>query len=118
MNLTTGRHTLSKTTAILDLLKAKLGSDYKSAQRFDTRPSHISGIRLRGTVLSDEFGLIAAEILGLPEDFILLSLAAERALNSDTMIKMMAIADRHIPPNMDEIEHSLLDPEKKTGTHS
>lgn len=70
------------TINILDLLKEHLGSDYKTAKALDIPQSRISEMRHRGGVLTDTQGLKAAEILDFPKELIILSLAAERSLNS------------------------------------
>jgi hypothetical protein len=69
------------TVHLLDMLKEKLGSDYKSAQALQTRTQRITALRNVGGVLTDIQGLKAAEILDLPKEWVLVSLAAERALN-------------------------------------
>src|SRR6187402_60824 len=67
---------------ILDLLKAQLGSDYRTGKELNIPQPRVSRIRNSGGILNDEQGVKAAQILGLKEEFILLSLAAERAQNS------------------------------------
>jgi len=70
------------TVDILDLLKEHLGSDYKTSKTLGIPQSRISEMRHKGGVLTDAQGLQAAEILDAPAEFIILSLAAERSLNS------------------------------------
>ena len=70
------------TINLLDLLKEKLGSDYKTAKALGVHTTRITGLRNVGGVLTDEQGLKAAEILDFPKELIILSLAAERSLNS------------------------------------
>lgn len=70
------------TVNLLDLLKDKLGSDYKTAKALGISSQRISILRTKGGVITDEQGLKAAEILEFPKELIVLSLAAERALNS------------------------------------
>jgi hypothetical protein len=98
MNLTTGATSMLRTAVILDMLKEKLGSDYKTAQAFGIPPNRISTIRTRGIVLNDDFGLKAAKMLDFPEEAILLSLAAERSLNSPSFNELARLADKYLPP--------------------
>lgn len=81
------------TVNILDLLKEHFGSDYKTAKAFGIPQSRISQLRHVGGVLSDEQGLKAAEILNFPEELIILSLAAERAVNSPAFGILTHLAD-------------------------
>lgn len=85
------------TVDILDRITAKLGSDYKTAKFFDMPQSRITGFRKKGGVLTDEQGLKAAQILGLKEEFIILSLAAERSRKSPAYSILKKIADRFEP---------------------
>jgi len=86
------------TSRILDLLRDKLGSDYRTSLTFGKGPSYAGSLRSRGGILPDELGLKAAEILGMPEEFIILSLAAERAMSTDSFDQMAALADKYQPP--------------------
>ncbi|PCJ11956.1 MAG: hypothetical protein COB04_18440 [Gammaproteobacteria bacterium] len=86
-----------RTTIILDLLKDKLGSDYRTSLTFGKGANYIGSIRHRGGILTDEMGLKAADILGFPGEFIILSLAAERAIDDSTMFQLSALAERHQP---------------------
>lgn len=85
------------TTMILDLLKEQLGSDYKTAKAFNVTTQRISYIRTKGGVLTDAQGLLAAEILEFPQEAIILSLAAERALNSPAFGILNKIASKYDP---------------------
>lgn len=85
------------TNMILDLLREHLGSDYKTAKELGVSTQRISFIRHQGGVLTDAQGLKAAEILSFPEEAIILSLAAERALNSPAFGILSNIADKYDP---------------------
>lgn len=85
------------TIEILDRLKDKLGSDYKTAQQFEVPNSRISEIRKKGGILTDAQGLKAAQLLGLKEEFIILGLAAERSKKSPAYTMLKKIADRFEP---------------------
>jgi|GEM_PF-2499245 len=82
---------------ILDLLKAQLGSDYRTGKELNIPQPRVSRIRNSGGILNDEQGVKAAQILGLKEEFILLSLAAERAQNSPVYSILKKIADKFEP---------------------
>lgn len=85
------------TINILDLLKDHFGSDYKTAKAFNIPQSRITKMRHLGGVLTDEQGLKAAEILNFPVEAIILSLAAERSLNSPAFGILTHIADQYDP---------------------
>ena len=85
------------TETLLNRLKTKLGSDYRTAKALGITGQRISYIRTRGGVFTDEQGLKAAEILGLKEEFVILSLAAERAEKSPAYSILKKIADRFEP---------------------
>ena len=90
-----GRATEVITTVnLLDLLKEKLGSDYKSAKALGIPQQRISQLRINGGVFTDSQGLKAAEILDFPQDWIIVSLAAERALNSPVFGILTHLADK------------------------
>ena len=85
------------TVMILDLLKDKLSSDYKTAQALNISRKRVSNLRHVGGVLTDEQGLKAAEILDFPAESIILSLAAERSMNSPAYKTLLDVADRYDP---------------------
>jgi hypothetical protein len=85
------------TSNLLDLLKEKLGSDYKTAKALGVTTQRISQLRTVGGVFTDAQGLKAAEILNFPEEAIILSLAAERALNSPAFEILTHLADKYDP---------------------
>lgn len=85
------------TVQILDLLKERLGSDYKTAKALNIPQSRISEIRHKGGVITDEQGLEAAELLDFPKEAIILSLAAERSLRSPAFNILREIADKYDP---------------------
>jgi hypothetical protein len=112
MNLTTDATPMLRTVVILDLLKQKLGSDYRTSLTLKKPAGYVANIRSREGILTDEIGLKAAELLDMPKEFILLSLAAERAMNSDTMKEIKKLADKYQPENMADSGK----PSKKTGS--
>lgn len=85
------------TSNILDLLKDKFGSDYKTAQVLNMSTQRMSYLRNKGGTLTDAQGLQAAEILDFPAEAIILSLAAERALRSPAFGVLKGIADKFDP---------------------
>jgi hypothetical protein len=89
------RKNMVTTVNLLDLLKEKLGSDYKSAHALGVNTQRIYKLRHHGGVLTDEQGLKAAEILEFPQELIVLSLAAERALNSPAFGILTHLANKY-----------------------
>ncbi len=85
------------TRDLLDLLKDKLGSDYKTAKELNVPTQRIYKLRHQGGSLTDEQGLKAAEILNFPAEFIILSLAAERSFNSPAYDLLVNITDKFDP---------------------
>ena len=85
------------TVMILDLLKEKLGSDYKTAKALAVTTQRVYKMRYMGGILTDEQGLKAAEILDFPAEFIILSLAAERSMNSPAYDLLVNITDKYDP---------------------
>lgn len=85
------------TSDLLDLLKDKLGSDYKTAKALGVTTQRISQLRTVGGVFTDAQGLKAAEILDFPQEAIILSLAAERSLNSPAFGILSDLADKFDP---------------------
>ena len=82
------------TVHLLDMLKDKLGSDYKASKALGITHQRISQLRTVGGVFTDAQGLKAAEILDLPQDWIIVSLAAERSLNSPIWNILTHLADK------------------------
>lgn len=85
------------TKDLLDLLKEKLGSDYKTAKTLGMSTQRVYSLRHRGGVFTDEQGLQAAEILDFPAEFIILSLAAERSFKSPAYDLLVDISDKFDP---------------------
>lgn len=81
----------------LDLLKEKFGSDYKTAQEMGMTRKRVSQLRHNGGTFTDAQGLKAAELLNFPAEAIILSLAAERSLNSPAFGILTHIADQYDP---------------------
>jgi hypothetical protein len=98
------------TVNILDLLKEHLGSDYKTAKVMGITQSRITKMRHSGGVLTDQQGLKAAEILDFPKEAIILSLAAERSLNSPAFEILTHIADKYDPRKIASIAIFLAVP--------
>lgn len=82
---------------ILDQLKAHFGSDYRTAKELNMAQSRISKIRNDGGMLNDEQGVKAAAVLGLKEEFLLLSLTAERSKATPLFTTLQKIADKFAP---------------------
>jgi plasmid maintenance system antidote protein VapI len=85
------------TINILDLLKEKFGSDYKTAQHLGISRKRVSQLRHDGGSLTDEQGLKAAELLDFPKEFIILSLAAERSFKSPAHRILAEISEKFDP---------------------
>jgi hypothetical protein len=83
------------TTNLLDLLRDKLGSNYRTAKALGVTTQRISQLRTVGGVFTDAQGLKAAEILEFPQELIILSLAAERSLNSPVFEILTHLANKH-----------------------
>lgn len=92
--LTNGTKTMITTVNILDLLKERLGSDYKTAKALEIPQTRITKMRHHGGVLTDQQGLKAAEILNFPPEWVIVSLAAERSLNSPAFEILTHLADK------------------------
>lgn len=104
------------TIAILDRLKAwKNWSDYRIAKQLEVSQQTISGYRNRGRVMNDETAEKAADLLGLPREFILANIHAERALNSPAFQTLEHILEMIEEAQREEIEAGILanDPEVK-----
>lgn len=95
-----GKPTMLYTVDILDMMKEKLGSDYKAAKVLDIHPNRISYLRHKGGTLTDPQALKAAEFLGFPPEALLLSMAAERAVKSPAFDLLRSIAEDHTPKMM------------------
>lgn len=85
------------TKMILDLLKERLGSDYKTAKSLEMPTQRVYQLRHKGGSLTDAQGLKAAEILDFPAESIILSLAAERSMNSPAYQILLDVADKYDP---------------------
>lgn len=85
------------TINILDLLKEHFGSDYKTAKELQIPQSRVTKMRHSGGIMTDQQGLKAASILNFPEEFIILSLAAERSMNSPAYNLLVNISDQFDP---------------------
>jgi hypothetical protein len=85
------------TVMILDLLKERLGSDYKTAKALEMPTQRVYQLRHKGGILTDAQGLKAAEILNFPAESIILSLAAERSMNSPAYQILADVADKFDP---------------------
>jgi hypothetical protein len=82
---------------ILDLLKEKFGSDYRTAKEMEIAQPKLSKIRNSNAIMNDEQGLKAAQILGLEPEFIISSLVAERSKASPAYSILQKIADKFEP---------------------
>lgn len=85
------------TVQILDSLKTKFGSDYRTAKELEIPQQRITHLRNIGGTLTDQQALKAAQILGIKEDFVIASLVAERSKNSPAYAVLKRIADKFEP---------------------
>jgi len=68
-------------------------TDYRVSKELGTHTSTLSNWRNRGSVMSDEIGLKVAEILGWEPKVVLMSLHAERAMNSPVFDILKEVAE-------------------------
>ncbi len=68
------------TKALIEAVKAATGatSDYRVAQLMGVAPPAVHAWTHGNRVISDDYALIAARLAGLAEDYVLISIAAER----------------------------------------
>ncbi|WP_406827727.1 hypothetical protein [Microbulbifer sp. ARAS458-1] len=85
------------TVDILDMLKHKLGSDYRTAKVLDISTQRISQLRNKGGSFTDEQSLKIAEILEVPGETIILSMVAERSTKSPAFDLLRRLAESHTP---------------------
>lgn len=85
------------TVQLLDLLEAKLGSDYKTHKALNIDQSRISKLRNGKGIFTNAQGVEIAKILGLKEEFVILSLTAEREENSNVRSILGTLADKFQP---------------------
>lgn len=84
---------------LLDMLKAKLGSDYRTYKTLNIGQTRVSKIRCGKGIWTNEQGIEIARILGLSEEFVILSLAAEREENGKVRSILRTLADNFEPKN-------------------
>lgn len=85
------------TNDILDILKSKFGSDYKTAQELGIHTVRISYLRNKGGTFTDEQCLKVAEILGVKPEAIILNMVAERSAKSPAFDNLKLIAEKNTP---------------------
>ncbi|WP_444957764.1 hypothetical protein [Microbulbifer sp. ZKSA002] len=85
------------TVDILAMMKERLGSYYKVAQQLEVHPNRVNQMRHHGGKLTFEQGLIAAKFLGVSDESIILSLAAERSRNTPSFGDLARLAEKHTP---------------------
>ncbi|WP_444959525.1 hypothetical protein [Microbulbifer sp. VVAC002] len=85
------------TTDILAMMKERLGSYYKVAQELGVHPNRVNQMRHHGGKLTFEQGLIAAKFLGVSDESIILSLAAEKSRNTPSFEDLARLAAKHTP---------------------
>ncbi|WNZ54147.1 hypothetical protein QT397_14725 [Microbulbifer sp. MKSA007] len=83
------------TTDILAMMKERLGSYYKVAQELGVHPNRVNQMRHHGGKLTFEQGLIAAKFLGVSDESIILSLAAEKSRNTPSFDDLARLAAKH-----------------------
>lgn len=69
------------TSKLIQAVKDKTGAetDYRVAVLMGTAPTVVANWTHGRRIISDDYALIAARLAGLPEDYVLISIAAERA---------------------------------------
>ncbi|WP_346840142.1 helix-turn-helix transcriptional regulator [Microbulbifer sp. SAOS-129_SWC] len=85
------------TVDILDVMKERLGSDYKTAKLLDIHPNRITHLRNKGGTLTDANAIKIAAFLGVPVESIILNMVAERSRNSPAFDVLERIAEQHTP---------------------
>lgn len=85
------------TIDLLDLMREKLGSDYKTAKALGLQTQRVYQLRHQGGVFTDAQGMQAAQILDFPVEAVILSLAAERSLKSPAFDILKDVADKYDP---------------------
>lgn len=91
------RPKMVSTKDLLDLMKEKLGSDYKTAKALGVTTQRVYKMRYMGGILTDEQGIKVAKILDFPEEFIILSLAAERSFDTPAYKVLATISEQYDP---------------------
>lgn len=84
---------------LLDMMKEKLGSDYKTFKALNIGQTRVSKIRCGKGMWTNEQGIEIAKILGISEEFVILSLTAEREDNSNVRSILRTLADKFEPKN-------------------
>ncbi|WP_444884846.1 hypothetical protein [Microbulbifer sp. PSTR4-B] len=79
------------------MMKERLGSYYKVAQELGVHPNRVNQMRHHGGKMTFEQGLIAASFLGVSDESIILSLAAERSQQSPAFDNLARLAAKHTP---------------------
>ncbi len=87
------------TIDLLDRLKSKLGSDYRTGKVLNIPQPRISSMRNGTGTFTNEQGMKIAEVLGLHEEFVILSLTAEREKNTNVRKILRTLADKFEPKN-------------------
>lgn len=87
------------TIDLLDMLKERLGSDYKTGKVLNIDQSRVSRLRRGLGIFTNEQGIEIAKLLGISEEFVLLSLTAEREENTNIRKILRTLADRFEPKN-------------------
>lgn len=92
------------TVDIIELvrLETEARTKYAAARRLGVLHQTLANWIVRGSVMRDETGLKAAEILDIDPDYILACLAAERAKDSPAFKTWAHICQRLTPQNMRE----------------
>lgn len=87
------------TIQFLDLLKEKLGSDYRTHKVLNIDQSRVSRLRRGLGTFTNAQGVEVAKLLGLKEEFVILCLTAEREDNSNVRSILRTLADKFEPKN-------------------
>ena len=87
------------TVQLLDMLYHKLGSDYQTHKELKIDQSRLSKLRKGAGTFTNEQGVKIAKLLDLKEEFVILSLTAEREADSNVRSILRTLADKFEPKN-------------------
>lgn len=82
--------------------REEIHSMYGVAKRLDVPQTTVQGWVKYGRVIKDETALQIAEILGMPTEWVILSLAAERAISKMSYPELAKTANRFTPAEYSE----------------
>ncbi len=92
------------TVSLLDLLNDyKKWTDYRISKEIGAKTQTISTWRNRGSVMSDEYAVKVAEILGFDPDWLLLHIHAERNIKQPYGRHLKELAEAKTPTEATQI---------------